>query len=611
MAKVSKPHWDCKLLFQSGKKTAKALISTVIIPYLSLMRTIFLASLALLFAGSMAAQSDYPQDYFRSPLSIPLISSGTFGELRGNHFHSGLDIKTQGRIGQAVLAAAEGDIVRIKVSPYGFGKALYLRHPNGYTTVYAHLDSFHPDIEAWVIAEMRRKQSNEVDLFPPAGKFSFAQGEEIAKSGNSGGSGGPHLHFEVRDTRTEKIINPLLFGFDVADSRPPEIGPLQVYYFSDKGVPTGQKEYRSIKIEGSQYGLVGEGIVEASGALSFGLYSIDRQDGAYNKNGVFDLKLFVGEELHHRFNMETFAFAETRFINAHIDYGLKACCNRSSHRLFREPGNALSVYPNKAEAGHLHFDRDTVVPIRIEAADVAGNVSVLQFDLHYRAQAGLSEPEVSSELAGENQQQLYFNQADIIQGTNYELAYKQGSFYRDYTIQVESEDLGEAYSRLFTFGSREVPVHRYFDLKLRATHLPKGLNPSKLFIASYKDGKYDDYEGGYYANGWVTCRTRQLGSFAILADTTAPTASLINYKSRGSIPETLQIRVGDDLSGVEEYNAWVDGVWVPIYYDAKTRRLLLNTTYWPEKEGLKYVLKLVLEDDKKNRSEQNWDLFIP
>lgn len=558
-------------------------------------------------------QGDYPKDYFQSPLAIPLVSSGTFGELRGNHFHSGLDIKTQGRIGHSVLAAADGDIVRIKVSPYGFGRALYLRHPNGYTTVYAHLHSFHPEIEAYVISEMKRKQSNVVDLFPAAGKFSFKQGEEIAKSGNSGGSGGPHLHFEVRDTRTEKIINPLLFGFEVADHRAPEIGPLQVYFFSGEGTPMGQKEYRCLKTAENDYALAGEGIVEASGALSFGLYSIDRQDGANNKNGVYKLKLYVGDELQHQFLMETFAFSETRYINAHIDYGLKACCNRSSHRLYQEPGNDLSVYPIKAPAGHLRFDKDTVVPIRIEASDVAGNISSLSFELHYKSEfvAGLEGPLIESEAPREGQALLYYNYADILQGLNYEIGYKSGSFYRDYIIDIGSSPLNEAYSNLFSFGSREVPVHRYFDLKLRASHLPQGLDPSKLFIASYENGQYDDYEGGYYSNGWVICRTRQLGDFAILADTTAPTAKLINYKPRAEIPQTLQVRVADDFSGIEEYNAWVDGQWVPIYFDAKTRRLLLDTKYWPEPSGIKYLLKLVLEDDKQNRSEQIWDVFIP
>jgi len=578
----------------------------------------YLVFITLIFFGSIVqAQNKYPQDYFQSPLAIPLISSGTFGELRGNHFHSGLDIKTQGRIGQSVLAAAEGTIVRVKVSPYGFGRALYLRHPNGFTTVYAHLHEFNPEIEAWVVSEMKRLKKNSVDLFPPAGKFNYAQGETIAKAGNSGGSGGPHLHFEVRDTRTEKIINPLLFGFDIADTRAPEIGPLQVYYFQGQNQPLGQKEYRSIAIGKGKYGLAGSGVVEAKGPISFGLYSIDKQDGANNKNGVYGLRLFVGGDLEHEFKMETFAFAETRYINAHIDYGLKACCNRSSHRLYLEPGNALSAYPRKAQAGHIRFAQDTVVPIRIEVLDVAGNVSTLEFELHYTAanEEVLLEgpnPERPAE-SGPVEEGVWIEheKADLIQGPNYELGFKSGTFYRDFVLEISSTDIPKTFSPLFQFSSLSVPVHRYYDLSLRVQHLPKGVNPQKLFIASYKEGKYVDYEGGTYKDGWVKCRTRQLGAFTILADTTSPSIKAINFKPGGNLPETLSLRVSDTWSGVDDYSAFVNDEWIPVYYDAKTSRILIKTKHWPELEGSKFVLKLVVKDAKGNVRTKKWELLNP
>ena len=563
--------------------------------------------------SGLSAQDKYPQDYFAPPLDITLYSSGTFGELRGNHFHSGLDIKTQGRVGLPILAAAEGSIVRIKVSPYGFGRALYLKHPNGYTTVYAHLHEFAPEIEAYVVSEMRRKQSNEVDLFPPAGKFYFKQGEEIAKGGNSGGSGGPHLHFEIRDSRTENIINPLLFGLKVEDHRPPEIGPMQVYFFKD-GQPAGQKEYSLLNRGEGKYELSGNGIIEAEEELSFGLYAIDKQDKTSNRNGIYELKLFVGDNLEHHFKMETFAFAETRYINAHIDYGLKECCSRSSHRLYLEPGNKLSTYPARAAAGHIKFDRDTIVPIRIEASDVAGNSSVLSFDLHYQKS---SSHEATADLAGEansdiNLVEVHYNLPEVLNGEDYELGFKAGSFYRDYKIEIRKEHINEAYSPLFNFGDRSIPVQRYFDIKLRLNHLPKGISPSKLFIASYRDGVYDDYEGGYYQNGWISTRTRQLGQFAIAADTLAPTITASGFSDGSTIKKgtTVVLRVKDDISGVEKYNAWVDEVWVPIYYDAKTNRLLLKTEYWPEAKDSKQVLKLRVEDDRNNQSEEIWELFV-
>lgn len=571
-------------------------------------RAIGLIFTLFLLGFTSLAQEKYPQNYFASPLRIPLYTSGTFGELRGNHFHSGLDIKTQGKIGQSVRAAAEGTIVRIKVSPYGFGRALYLRHPNGYTTVYAHLNKFNPELEAYVISEMKRKQRNEVDLFPPAGKFSYQKGAEIAKSGNSGGSGGPHLHFEIRNTKSEKIINPLLFGFKIEDSRSPEIGPLQVYFFRE-GQTTGQKEYSLVQESKGQYSVSGTGKVEGYGDMSFGLYAIDKQDKSNNRNGVYELKLFVAKGLEHVFRMETFAFAETRYINAHIDYGLKACCRRSSHRLYREPGNKLSTYPVRAGAGHLSFSKDTVVDVRIEASDAAGNVSVLNFKLHYKANrvAGLQ----AAANLNPSLKTLHYGQPEVLQGADYELGFKTGSFYRDYQIEVQQKPKAGLYSDLFSFGTRAIPVHRYYDLKLRINKLPKGVDPSKLFIASYRDGKYDDYEGGYYQNGWLTTRTRQLGEFGIALDTIAPSIKASNFSAKQKLKAgVLILGVKDDFSGIEEYNAWVDGLWVPVYFDAKTRRLLIDRKYWPKAKGSKQVLKLRVEDGRKNQREEIWELFV-
>ena len=224
--------------------------------------------LLILISHFSWAQKKYPKEDFISPLNIPLILSGTFGELRTNHFHSGIDIKTQGKEGLPVIAIADGEIVRIKVSPYGFGNALYLKHKNGYTSVYAHLRSFNPDIQNYVRSQQYIKKSFSVDLFPYSGSFNFKQGDTIALSGNSGGSGGPHLHFEIRDTRTEKIINPLYF-YDVEDSRKPELQDLQFYDF-DKGVLKESKKYNLLKSANGNYHLAGSGIIEVKFEPSIG-----------------------------------------------------------------------------------------------------------------------------------------------------------------------------------------------------------------------------------------------------------------------------------------------------------------------------------------------------
>ena len=201
------------------------------------------------------AQSPYPQNYFMSPLDITLVLSGSFAELRSNHFHSGLDIKTKGKVGFKTYASAEGYVSRIKISRYGYGKALYITHPNGYTTVYAHLQKFAPKIEAYVKKQQYKKETFELELFPKAEELKISSKEVIAYTGNTGGSGGPHLHFEIIDQQ-ERPINPMLFGFDIKDTTKPVVHELYGYPLSEGSHINGETsrvKIRIIKLPNGQY----------------------------------------------------------------------------------------------------------------------------------------------------------------------------------------------------------------------------------------------------------------------------------------------------------------------------------------------------------------------
>lgn len=581
---------------------------------------IILVFFGLLSFGLYA--QDYPQDYFRPPLDIELISSGTFGELRGNHFHSGLDIKTQGREGLKVYAAADGYVSRIKVSPYGFGLALYLRHPNGYTTVYAHLKEFNAEIEAYVIQKMMTLRKNEVDLFPAAGEFPVEKGDVIALSGNSGGSGGPHLHYEIRDSRTEKIINPLLFGLKVADRRYPELRDLQVYTFED-GLMLGQSEINLIEKSEGHYELSGEGVISTKDAVSFGIYAIDRQDGANNRNGVYALKLFVGEHLKYHYEMETFAFSETRYINAHIDYALKSCCQKTLHRLYRAPGNQLSVYRNTLKSDHIAFEHDTLVDIRIEASDIAGNTSVLNFKLDYQhrpdEKSGIEFEDfdgLSTTLATDWPKMAKVNREKPldIMDIKHRVSFPAYSFYQDWLMERSQEPAcAQCLAPILNLGDESVPVHHYYNLSLKVDEIPEGVEPYQLFVASLRNGKFLDYEGGKYEDGWVRARTRQLGSFTVMYDNKAPQVTPLNFKNGTSVSNkaTLRIRVKDDLSGISEYSASLDGAFVPVYYDAKTARFFIEAKHWPATQKPKQELILNVFDDRGNGTKEKWTLFRP
>ncbi len=571
------------------------------------MRNYFLSFLFIFGSLGLSAQTKYPQDYFASPIKDPIILAGTFGELRGNHFHSGIDIKTRGRINMPILAAADGYISRIKVSPYGFGKALYLRHPNGYTTVYAHLQSFAPEIEEFLKKEQKRTRTNAIDLFPSAGKFSFKKGEQIALSGNTGGSGGPHLHFEVRNTATEKIINPLLFGFAVSDDIHPQLSNLQIYTFSN-GEVQAQQERSLLHQGGGKYRLSGNGVVEVENDFTFGIHAIDKLNGAANRNGVYELKLFFNEELRYHFLMETYAFSETRYINSHIDFALKDCCGRVSHKLYLEPNNQLSVYA-LGERGVLgSFDKDTLIDVRIVAADFAGNQSILDFKLDYKfstqAEADLAELPLAK---------WAFTDSHSYDNQGLSLKFRPGSFYKDIYFEHQVLDPSKAFlSDIHRVGSTAIPIQRYYDLGIKLKYLDPKWDPKKLCIVGVKDNRITDYEGGTFTLGVVRTRTRNFGDFAIAIDTIAPSIKALNFASGVSLngKSDLLIEIKDELSGIEEYNAWMDEQWWPMYYDAKKSKLILSLDGLSEESG-KHTLRIRVEDDKKNQSEEIWELIVP
>lgn len=560
---------------------------------------------ALFLLSLMARGQNYPQDEFISPLEIPLFLSGTFAELRTNHFHSGIDIKTAGREGQRVLAVADGVVSRIKVSPYGFGNALYITHPNGYTSVYAHLQGFNDTIQDFIRKEQYRQKSFEVELFPTASMFPVKQGDLIALSGNSGGSGGPHLHFEMRDTRTEKIINPLLFGFDVKDSRTPDIYNLEVYEFKDEELVSSYT--RSLLRQGNGvYSLTGSSLIEVSNPASFGVTTTDRLDGVPNKNGVYSIRMIIGEEVYYHFVAESFAFAETRFINSHIDYAQKACCRRTINKMYLEPNNQFSAYRVKDRMKLTDLVADSIYPVLIEVTDKAGNMSTLNFELKYSP--------VEVELAEAPEPDLpKFNyaQTNFFKKDNFQIVLPEDALYSDiYVTYEKKEGCNECLSFIHEFATREIPVQKYYTLKIKPDAEYRG-DKSKLAIASFKDGKYDDYEGGRWENGFVVARTRQFGEFAVVVDTIAPSISPVNFRDGSNVHgvSRLSFIITDKLSGVEKYSATIDGEWVLFEYDAKNDLIYTNVPALKLEDG-EHVLRLSVSDDRGNTTEKTYHLIF-
>lgn len=553
----------------------------------------------------LAVAQAYPQDYFRSPLEIPLYLSGTFGELRGNHFHSGIDIKTNQREGQRVVAVAEGTVVRIKVSPYGFGNALYIRHPNGYTSVYGHLQHFNDQITEYVRATQYAQKSFEVDLYPEGNVFPVNKGDLIALSGNSGGSGGPHLHFEIRDSRTENIINPLLFGFEVKDSQRPDLYNLEVYEFDGPDLVSSYT-LNLLNSGSGRYNLPGNDLVEVAHLPAFGITAYDRQDGYANKNGPYHIELEIGEEKYYDFRMETFAFSESRYINSHIDFSQKYCCRRNINKLYLDPNNNLSVYGVKKKMNLPELQEDSIYPVTIRVSDVANNVSTVNFRLKYTPDTLSMQPESEAPVSV-----FKYSQPNYYKEDNLQIALPAGGLYRDVYFEYEKkEPCGDCYSFIHELASRSIPVHEYYTIKIKPDIEYRG-DKSKLVIASFRDGRRDDYEGGRWEDGYIVARTRQFGQFAIVADATAPTIRPVNFKDGSSLrgASRLSFVIDDNFSGIKSYFPTIDGEWVLFEYDAKNKLIYCNLNELGLKAG-EHILELEVTDEVGNKTNRVYHLIF-
>jgi len=330
----------------------------------------------------------YPQDQFISPLTVPLYLSGSFAELRTNHFHSGIDIKTNGQEGLSVIAVADGYVSRIRVLAAGFGKVLYLTHENGYTSVYAHLSRFEESLDEYVKSRQYIKESFEIELFPPKDKFVFKKGDTIAFSGNSGYSMGAHLHFEIRETTSEAVLNPLLFGIQVIDNLKPELSQIKIYpldpgsviqidYYGRNAVYS--KTYTqavTLKsyLQQGVYKLSGIKEIRVFGKIGLAIESIDKMDASHNKLGLVEMFLIENDKEIFSCRRERFEFHQTRFINAHIDYEEKIKTKKVFERLYNLPFNELPFY-NQGKDGVILLNEGDTNKYKVVLKDFYENTS--------------------------------------------------------------------------------------------------------------------------------------------------------------------------------------------------------------------------------------------
>jgi len=554
------------------------------------------------------AQKTLPSDYFRSPLDSVLLVTGTFGELRLNHFHSGVDFRTQEKEGRAVYAAADGRIVRIKVSPVGFGRALYIDHPNGFTTVYGHLQKFSPELENYIRKEQYKQQSFDVDVFP-SGTIPVKQGDVIAFSGNSGSSYGPHLHFEIRSTNSERPINPLFFNFPVKDSLPPFINMFQAYpigassMINDTNVPV---RFAIAKDSMGIYHLESNDTLRIFGKAAFGLQGFDYFYNRRDQNGYYSLSLYDDANLKFRFAADSFAFDESRYINACIDYKSYYLTGNRILQSNLLPNNRFSLYNRNAMPGTIDFTKGKLHQIAMVIADVAGNEAKLVVMVKGYMPARF--PVSTDSLTYDTTINYSYNHSNTFQSPQIMVEIPGGALYDSIIFGYSRMPrLKKTYSALHLVDNPLIPLQQRITVSIKADSLPLRLQ-DKALLVRIADGKRNP-SGGNWKNGYVTGKTWYFGYYTIGVDTIPPKIKPVpppyrphSRKHHKPQPKRTKLSfiITDNFSGIDSYKATINGKWALMEYDAKND--LLTYTYDELLKPGKNSFRLIVTDEKGNKA---------
>jgi len=569
------------------------LSSLLIINYFSrtkniIMKNYFLLALALLIFTAKA--QDYPQNMAK-PLDIPLLLSGTFGELRGNHFHSGLDIKTKGIEGLKVFSAEKGYVSRIKISHGGYGKALYITHPNGYTTVYGHLKKFSPRIEKYIKAKQYKKESYTIQVYPKASELVISKKELIAFSGNTGGSFGAHLHYEIRKTAGAIPHNPMLFGIDIKDTQKPVVKNVYIYPISDDAQINQSDDVVQVNLKQKSLGSFTSDPIIAFGKIGVGVNTYDKQDGSYNWNGVYNIKVRVNGLQTYEHQLEKFSFGETHYINLLLDYERYIKFKEYNQRLFITPNNKLSIYKNSINNGFIDINEEKDYLIEIIISDFKGNESIIKLPIIGKDVALIKE--VQHEKVTLN----YFdkNNVNYITGDNFTATFRKNTFYENFYFDFQEND------SIISLHNNTVPVRKSFTINFDVSKYTTAQRKHMYIAQANKKGNY--YFRATKKKGDIfSAKSKALGNFKLDKDTIKPTVKPFNFAQGKwlSSYKQLIVKIKDNKSGIKYYRATINGKWILMEYESKKGALTYNFSDNKTISG-KQNLKIIVLDNAANK----------
>lgn len=574
---------------------------------INMFRYVVLSWLVHLFfvaSGQPVKSSKYPQGYFRNPLNIPIELTANFGELRPGHWHMGLDIRTQQKVNLPVYAAAEGKISFVGVRPLSFGKFIVIDHPNGLSTLYAHLNEFYPALENYVHQKQLKNESWTIELDLSKNNFWVEKGDFIAKSGNTGGSQGPHLHFEIRDTETSKALNTLLFGFDIKDNVPPSISKLAIY---DRSVSTYLQTPQLISVVKTDSGYFTKpGKIETGNRiLSFAITAIDRVSGSKGANGIFGATLYKDDSPDIMFIIDSITYAESDYINAHIDKRYRNAGGQFVQHLSKLPGFRGPVYQEIDGTGIIELKDTLVHHMRIDVMDANENTSTLYFQVQYNEALAKNNKTASTEKL------LVPNRVNILDEKDFTVYMPEHCLYDSIPLTYSPQNIFPVGSvtAQHLFGDRIYPVHSNFIVRIKTTkNLDDDLKDKLVLVKEWKGARSirkGKWEYDYNRSGWITASFDNLGIFQAFIDTIPPA---INAPARGK--DTLDLSrlkrivfTPTDNYAVKSFRAELDGNWLMFSNDKGKNHIYVFDEQCPD--GV-HKLKVRVEDIVGNVTEKTW-----
>jgi len=571
--------------------------------------------LFLTISFSLSAQNYTPKsiDYNQklgSPMKINMVLAGNFCEMRSNHFHTGLDIKTNHKEGVKLYAIEDGFISRLKVSPWGYGNAIYIQHTNGLTSLYAHCQKFTPKIDSLVYEIQKAYEKSVIDKDVLPLKIPIKKGQFIGYSGNSGSSSAPHLHFEIRETSTEHAINPLLFKCYqklIKDTTPPQIRGIKFYAITDKGYMIPDKfEYYSVYKKDNKL-IINNGkpinldkLLIKDSKLALGILAIDKLNGAGNTCGIYNSTLKKDNLIIHEQKTEYMNFDYNRFMNSHKDYNAFKKQRKHIHKQFTTNINPLPIYP--VNNGKIEWNKRNG-NYQITAFDVHGNSLQLEFTIEKK------ENTYQSNHFNQVTKYIYPDTTNFIIKSDFQALFETATFYEPLEVifrEKQKDSLTNFIGNTYSFADNSIPVQKKYDIRIKCPELPNNFPKDKLAIVYTDNRKRIKYVGGSYFDGWVEGKVRAFGKFTLMVDSIAPVITPLDYKLNRPITKysTLELKITDNLSGIKSHKAYINKKWVFMYYNRKKGRYIipLDSNSKPNLVKGVNIIKIVTFDRKNNKS---------